>query len=751
MNTKCLVIIFFSLLCPQLFSCEQGHTTPLLLSHPRRSIRSLGDSSDTRVSISIDVFGESVTLHLVQNKDLLHANYTHQHIGANNHVVSQSGASALCHYTGHVECTSCEDTRAFVSTCHGELRGLFTFNKTDHFIEPNPGSEAATHIVYTQVADGETYSEVLHEQREWLGQATQSQLRAVRSSAPSNSRYYLESLVALDSSMVSYHGSVAESYALTIMNIVAGLLSQPSLGLSISLVVSRLVSTSAGPDTFEWNTNEPSRSLHNFCEWQHSINGTHGDPTHDLALLFTRRSLCRSNCFVVGRAFLEGMCQGRYSCLMVRDKGLVQGGTTVAHEMGHLLGSYHDENPHKCGAFGVPATPSIMSQVLTSRTNHFEWSACARHSIADFLSRGRDSCLLNNPTNQIHRPTLQLSADEQCESALGASARAVSSRTACDALACHQTQNPNRWITLPMPMQDGTACSINSNTAGQCLRGVCVPREESGCSGDLPGQGGLDECGVCHGDGTSCHIVSGTISKLVPSFELFHFLSIPRGARGVKLIYLAPSSHVHLVLTQAGEFELLQPNRDLTIYGVAWESATLPNGSYTFSTSGHISNPLELKVLGDSTLVALYYLYASPRISEASEEAYRWRAASLCHSCSATCGSAVRECVAQCVDANGLPVSPQLCDSSTKPPDSSSPCRDLPSCTSYTWASSGWGPCSAACGRGLKTRSTLCLAKVGSSYQVAHESNCVAGERPKSSLPCWQSCSTTVPPSQPAT
>ena len=736
MNSKFLILLFLSILCPQLISCEQGHTTPLLVSHPHRSIRSLRQGTNHRIKIGLAVFGENVILNLIPNHNLIHPNYASQHLDSNSNIVSQSGVATLCHYTGHVECVDCGETRAFVSTCHGELRGLFSFNQTDHFIEPLLGPHGETHIVYTQVAEGGNYSEVLHHSGDWLGQVAHSQLRSVRSSALRTRRYYLESLVVLDGTMVSHHGSSAESYVLTIMNIVAGLLSQPFTGQPFFLVVSRLITTSPGSDTFTWNSDNPGSFLPNFCEWQHRINGE-----HDLALFFTRRSLCRGNCFVLGRAYVSTLCSGRFSCLMVREQGLMLAGTTVSHEMGHLFGSSHDEDS-ECGAFGVPAIPSIMSHTVTTGTNHFKWSECSKHSIAEYLSRGGDTCILNKPTNQIRLTSLQLTADEQCHTAMGPASRVVPSHTTCGALVC-SIPDSRSFRILNMPMQDGTKCSISARTNGECISGVCVRVD---CNGELSGDAQLDACGVCNGDGTSCHMVSGTVSLDLPNFNLYQLFSIPSEARDVTLIHLTPSSNVYLYATQTGQnlYYLLKQNP--IINGAKWLSARLSNGSRTFSTLGPISDSLDIVAYGGPAQVALFYSYSLPLVQAArlaSEEAFHWVADSLCHSCNATCGNAVAECVAECFDVNNYPVSPLLCDRNTKPLDTSTPCTDLPPCPSYIWASLSWGPCSATCGMGYKIRNTLCFSRTQDNYQLTLESNCIAGERPKSSLSCWQPCPTT--------
>ena len=322
-------------------------------------------------------------------------------------------------------------------------------------------------------------SELLVDSSKWLSKVADSHLRSVRSYALSNNLLFIETMVVLDESMVAQHGTQSDTYALTIMNIVSGLLSRPSLGLSISLVVTRLVVSQTGTNTFSWNPSDPDSSLSNFCQWQHGANGTDGFPSHDLALLLTRRSLCQPDtfCGVVGMANVAGLCSGAHSCLIVRDQGVRLAGTTVTHEIGHLLGSYHDENPIKCGAYNIPPNSYIMTQVFTDTSNQFDWSECSKHSILDFLSRGGDVCLLNEPTNQIELSNIPWSADEQCRSSLGANSRAVASRSTCATLTCSESVAGLRWQSFNTPMIDGTNCSINRITQGVCRTGICVLKD----------------------------------------------------------------------------------------------------------------------------------------------------------------------------------------------------------------------------------------------------------------------------------
>ncbi|KAI6656691.1 A disintegrin and metalloproteinase with thrombospondin motifs 6 [Oopsacas minuta] len=843
---------------------------------------SLSEGTHYDIDISLEVLGDHVILHLTPNLNLQHNNYVYQHLDDNNNIQSQNGFVIPCHYTGTVECIACHNSHTFVSTCNGHLRGLISINNTDYYIEPLIGSTDETHFVYTNVSpDNSTQSELLIDKSKWLSEVADSHLRSVRSYAARNKKLSVETLVVLDETILSHHGSLSQSYALTVMNIVSGLLARPSLGQAITLVVTRLIVSQSGTNTFIWNSADPDTSLSTFCGWQHQINGTETNPSHDLAVLLTRHSLCRpdTHCSVIGVANIGGLCSGTHSCLIVKDEGVMLAGTTVTHEIGHLFGLYHDENPHECGAYNIRPSSYIMTEVFTHASNHFTWSECSKHSIVDFLSRGGDTCLLNEPTNQIVLSELPLiTADQQCQSILGANSRVVASRTSCATLVCSDTPGGTTWQSLYVPMIDGTNCSIDRNTKGECQSGVCVLKgwekepingewsqwsewsdcshtcdlalqhrerkcgspppsnggnmclgdrrqyttcklskcatsepsrrdrscerimyqypgtwralsdnynignpcklfcQNSGsgqlaalplvtdgtechaftpdramcvlgncvavdCNGELAGGARLDACGVCGGDGTTCHIVIGTIREYLPSFNLHNLISIPQEARDLTILNLTPRPYVYLAVTQSSATRLLRPINLQTINGVDWRSATLSNGSATFSVPGPISNSLELKVFGGPTQVALYYSYLLPP----DEDTFTWRAESTCSDCNATCGNAVKYCVAECVDVNNNPVSPLLCDPATKPLDTFVPCPDLPDCPTYVWTSSGWSLCSATCGSGVKTRTTFCLAKTDQNFQLAKESNCVLGSRPLTSLSCYQPCVTPTP------
>ena len=76
--------------------------------------------------------------------------------------------------------------------------------------------------------------------------------------------------------------------------------------------------------------------------------------------------------------------------------------------------------------------------------------------------------------------------------------------------------------------------------------------------------------------------------------------------------------------------------------------------------------------------------------------------------CSASCGSGVRTRVVKCVDsASGAETDSAQCDALGDQLELSQTCNTQP-CTSYMWSVGAWEPCSAACG-GIKHRQLACV------------------------------------------
>ncbi|EPQ02559.1 A disintegrin and metalloproteinase with thrombospondin motifs 6 [Myotis brandtii] len=82
---------------------------------------------------------------------------------------------------------------------------------------------------------------------------------------------FVETLVVADKMMVSYHGRKdIEHYILSVMNIVAKLYRDSSIGNVVNIIVVRLIVLTDDQPNLEIN-HHADKSLNSFCKWQKSI------------------------------------------------------------------------------------------------------------------------------------------------------------------------------------------------------------------------------------------------------------------------------------------------------------------------------------------------------------------------------------------------------------------------------------------------------------------------------------------------
>ncbi|XP_039072725.1 A disintegrin and metalloproteinase with thrombospondin motifs 7 [Hyaena hyaena] len=401
-----------------------------------------------------------------------------------------------CHLLGEVRDPQLRGGLAAISACGG-LTGVFRLSNEDYFIEPLEGvrarpGHAQPHVVYKRQAPereagpgdsgavgtcGVQASPEPEARRERWEQRQQWRRRPRRLHQRSVSREkWVETLVVADAKMVEYHGQPqVESYVLTIMNMVAGLFHDPSIGNPIHITVVRLLLLEDEEEDLKV-THHADNTLRSFCKWQKSINmkGDAHPLHHDAAILLTRKDLCAAMnrpCETLGLSHVAGMCQPHRSCNINEDTGLPLA-FTVAHELGHSFGIQHDGSGNDCEPVGK--RPSIMSPQLLYDTAPLTWSRCSREYITRFLDRGWGLCLDDAPTKDVIDfpsvpPGVLYDVGHQCRLQYGAySAFCDDMDNVCHTLWCSVGTTCHSKLDAAV---DGTRCGESK----WCLNGECVP------------------------------------------------------------------------------------------------------------------------------------------------------------------------------------------------------------------------------------------------------------------------------------
>ncbi|XP_051552292.1 A disintegrin and metalloproteinase with thrombospondin motifs 12-like [Myxocyprinus asiaticus] len=487
-----------------------------LLHHftDRRHKRDLS-SEDRRVYYKLKYDGRELTLNLTTNDNLLSNEYVlERRNGSSAEKWPQTFRKGACHLIGTVTDDIVQGTAA-ISTCEG-LRGLLYLPDGLSLIEPVRGHvpnithPQHPHVIYRSstwrslrrrrntdaqrvhhspcgVKDGPQYSQLVdlererweQEQRHPQGGVHNDDLeweRPRRISPRSISKErWVETMVVGDSKLVDYHWSGnVESYIFTIMNMVAGIFHDASIGNAIHIVLVRLILLH-GEEKGLKIVHHADTTLTNFCTWQKNLNpqsDTH-PAHHDVAILITRKDICagmNQPCETLGLSHLSGMCQPHRSCNINEDSGLPVA-FTIAHELGHSFGIHHDGQGNDCEFVG--RHPFIMSRQLHYDSSPLTWSSCSKEYITRFLDRGWGFCLDDRPskrdlTTPVAAPGVRYTPQHQCQLQYGPNATFCSEvDNVCQILWCSVNGSCRSKLDSPI---DGTRCGPDK----WCISGECV-------------------------------------------------------------------------------------------------------------------------------------------------------------------------------------------------------------------------------------------------------------------------------------
>lgn len=224
--------------------------------------RGLSSSTGSSTYYEIKYKGVELTFNLSQNHQLLAPGFVSEWRNGGIHesrIVSRPTSS--CHMHGEVQTHHHLVGNAAISICSG-LRGIFQLEHEDFLIEPVatevPSLEKGMpHRIYRRhLAEGQdsgynscgvkehpdSHDKWERRRERWEQSKAQERRERLISRRSISKEKWVETLVVADSKMVEYHGkNSVENYVLTIMNMVAGLFHDASIGNRINIVVVRLI------------------------------------------------------------------------------------------------------------------------------------------------------------------------------------------------------------------------------------------------------------------------------------------------------------------------------------------------------------------------------------------------------------------------------------------------------------------------------------------------------------------------------
>nr|XP_006627309.1 PREDICTED: A disintegrin and metalloproteinase with thrombospondin motifs 12 [Lepisosteus oculatus] len=286
---------------------------------------------------------------------------------------------------------------------------------------------------------------------------------------------------------------------------------------------------------------------------------------------------------------------------------------------------------------------------------------------------------------------------------------------------------------------DGTPCFMNNSSRNICINGVC---KAVGCDYAIDSNAVEDRCGICLGDGSSCH----TVRKTFVAKEGSGYVDvgmIPEGARDIVVKEVEEAGNFLVLRSEDPEKYYLNGN-----FIIQWNGEYLAGGTtFYYERKGNLENltspgptrePVWLQLLFQEQNPGIEYEYTirNSRVkgNDISVLEYKWKYGAWTD-CSATCGTGFQRQPVRCFETETGVVEETLCDPDTRPLDRQRKCKTM-DCPARWWVGS-WQLCSATCGpSGVKKRTVLCVRTVGEEERVLPFTECKHLLKPKSLVPC---------------
>lgn len=312
---------------------------------------------ETELKYKMTVNGKIAVLYLKKNNGLLAPGYTETHYNSTGEEITTSPQIMDdCYYQGHIINEKVSD--ASISTCRG-LRGYFSQGDQKYLIEPlSPtNDDGQEHALFKyDPHEKKTNSTCGMDNILWAHGSRQSvATRLVKSNdqkGPERKKY-IEYYLVLDNGEFKKYNQDREKIRKRVFE----------MANYVNMLYKKLNTHVALVGIEIWNdedkikiTPNASSTLENFSKWRGSV--LRKRKPHDIAQLITATKLSGTT---VGLAFMSTMCSPYHSVGIVQDhsSNVLRVAGTMAHEMGHNFGMFHDSYVCKC-----PSTICVMDRAL---------------------------------------------------------------------------------------------------------------------------------------------------------------------------------------------------------------------------------------------------------------------------------------------------------------------------------------------------------------------------------------------------
>ncbi|KAK3864746.1 hypothetical protein Pcinc_029603 [Petrolisthes cinctipes] len=341
------------------------------------------------ITVELEVLSRLLILDLHPTRSLLTATYDQ----TNDSDVDQEDERRICEYQGEVRYET--GSWAALSICKG-LRGVIVVWGQQLLVTPLPGSSSllqphrilSAHLVPLPGQCGVTSSgvgmAVNHTQHTYTVSRRKRQ-RGVPSWVINTTRY-VELVLVADRNFYLRHGNHTRSRCRAIINIVNAI--YRSLDIVVMLNGLQIWKKKNKMEVFS----DSYKNLENLKNYRETLKTVRPEWNNDNTILLSGLDF---NGTILGLSIVAGMCDERFSVGVVQDIGEEVGlvAMVVAHELGHSLGFYHDEevkgcrcNTHTC----------VMAGFRRSKYRpDISWSSCSKNK-----NLSHYQCLKNIPESR---------------------------------------------------------------------------------------------------------------------------------------------------------------------------------------------------------------------------------------------------------------------------------------------------------------------------------------------------------------